>query len=83
MIFSFDNQPPIDTADLTSEERHVIQKLMAWHSLADSMDFYTAKVQQALNTGWNHSGPVRPSPELKRIMRHLEETLALKLAPAE
>ena len=48
MIITTDSGQVIDTADLSPEERHVIQKLLAWMTLVDSVDqFYPEKKQQA------------------------------------
>ena len=79
MIFTLDNKKTIDTAAMTAEERHIIQKLMAWQSLAPSLAFYREKQQAALQAGWNQSGPVRPGPGLAAIMRILEKQLLDRL----
>ncbi len=43
MIISTDSGRVIDTGDLSPEERHVIQKLLAWMTLVDSVDQFIQK----------------------------------------
>ncbi len=79
MIIRTDSGHPIDTADLSPEERHVIQKLLAWMTLVDSMDQFCQKKEQALAAGWNDSGPVRETRALTRIIQHLEKQVRQRL----
>lgn len=79
MIVTADSGQVIDTATLSPEERHVIQKLMAWMTLVDSMDQFSEKKRQALAAGWNNSGPVRESRALSLIVRHLEKQVRQRL----
>jgi hypothetical protein len=79
MIISTDSGQVIDTADLSPEERHVIQKLLAWMTLVDSVDQFTRKKTQALAAGWNNSGPVRETRALSQIIRHLEKQVRHRL----
>lgn len=74
MIIHLDKQTAIDTArDLGPEERHVVQKLMAWKTLVTSVGQFREKKEQALAAGWNDSGPVRETRNLTLIYRHLEK----------
>ena len=65
----------MDTDTLSPEERHIIQKLMAWASLVDSPAKFRAKKEEALKAGWNNSGPVRESRALSLVSRSLEKKL--------
>jgi hypothetical protein len=79
MIIRTDKGQPIDTADLSPEERHVIQKLLAWMTLVDSVDQFRQKIHQALAAGWNDSGPIRETRALTRIVQHLEKQVRKRL----
>ncbi|MDT8380122.1 MAG: hypothetical protein RQ739_14640 [Desulfotignum sp.] len=79
MIIRTDSGPVIDTADLSPEERHVIQKLLAWMTLVDTVDQFYQKKQQALAAGWNDSGPIRESRSLSLVIRHLEKQVRQRL----
>jgi hypothetical protein len=79
MIIRTDSGQTIDTADLSPEERHVIQKLMAWMTLVDSMEQFSQKKQQALAAGWNDSGPVRETRALSVVFGHLEKQVRQRL----
>ena len=79
MIIKTESGQTIDTADLGPEERHVIQKLMAWMTLVDSMEQFSQKKQQALAAGWNESGPVRETRALSVVIRHLEKQVRQRL----
>jgi hypothetical protein len=64
----------IDTEkDLTAPERHIIQKLLFWEDLAESVEHFQHKVEEALQKGWNDSGPVSLRPVLREIIKDLEE----------
>ena len=69
----------IDTATLSSEERHILQKLFAWKSLVDSVALFREKKKEALKTGWNNSGPVPESRALSLVIAHLETQVRLRL----
>lgn len=69
----------IDTATLSSEERHILQKLFAWKSLVDSVALFREKKKDALKAGWNNSGPVSESRALSLVMAHLETQVRLRL----
>ena len=80
MIIDCGSGRQVDTARLSPEERHVIQKLMAWHSLADSMTMFRDKTEDALQAGWNDSGPVARTRALDHVIDSLEKTLRHRLA---
>ncbi len=65
--------------DLTAPERHILQKLFLWESMAVSLEQFREKKGEALTKGWNRSGPVKESPAMKRIIQHLETSLAHRL----
>jgi hypothetical protein len=64
---SFDTQK-----DLTAPERHILQKLFFWKSMAVSVEQFREKKADALRKGWNNSGPVSESPAMTKITRDLE-----------
>ena len=66
--------------DLTSEERHVLQKLFLWESLAVSVEQFREEKKNALLKGWNYSGEISESPALRSIINHLEKKLILRLS---
>jgi len=65
--------------DLTAPERHILQKLFAWETMAESVLQFREKKGKALNDGWNGSGPVSASPALKAICMDLEKKVAARL----
>jgi len=65
--------------DLTAPERHILQKLFLWKSMASSLDEFREKKEIALLKGWNNSGPVPESPALKSIIMDLEKKVSLRL----
>ncbi|MDD9301373.1 MAG: hypothetical protein HUK40_03105 [Desulfobacter sp.] len=79
MIICCDNGRQVDTSRLSPEERHIIQKLLAWNSLADSVAMFQEKIQAALAAGWNDSGPVARTPGLSLVIDHLEKKLRNRL----
>jgi len=79
MIITTDSGQTIDTVDLSPEERHVIQKLLAWMTLVDTVEQFRQKKQQALAAGWNDSGPVRETRSLSLVFRHLEKQVRQRL----
>jgi len=80
MKFELENGQTIDTAAMGPEERHILQKLLAWQSLVDSVAGFREKVTQALAAGWNGSGPVGLSPGLSRVIREMERQVAKRLS---
>ena len=79
MIIITSSGEKIDTAALSSEERHILQKLFAWKSMVDSMALFREKKKDALKNGWNNSGPVSESRALSLVIAHLENQVRLRL----
>ena len=80
MIIATKDGKTFDTeTDLTAPERHILQKLFLWKSLASSLEVFRDKKEQALLKGWNHSGPIRETPALKDIIRDLEQKVIARL----
>ena len=80
MILNLGNGQFFDTeTDLTAQERHVLQKLFLWKSMASSVEEFRNKKEEALHKGWNGSGPIRESDALRAIVRDLEEKVTLRL----
>ena len=80
MIITLKDGTSIDTAtDLTAPERHILQKLFLWESLASSIREFREKKEEALLKGWNHSGPVSESIHLKKVIEILEEKVSHRL----
>ena len=65
--------------DLTAPERHVLQKLFAWQDMADSVEQFREKKEEALQKGWNNSGPITESFALKIINKHMEKKVIDRL----
>jgi len=65
--------------DLTAPERHILQKLFLWESMASSLDEFKKRRDDALLKGWNNSGPVTESTALKSIILDLERKVSLRL----
>ena len=79
MIIQLSKWEVIDTADLTSEERHILQKLILWESSVASLAEFREKTIAAMEAGWGDSGPVDRSRNLDRIIHYLEGRVALRL----
>jgi hypothetical protein len=80
MIIQTKSGRSIDTAtDLTAAERHMLQKLVIWESMASSLDEFREKRKLALLRGWNDSGPIRESEVMKTIVDEMEEKVANRL----
>jgi hypothetical protein len=47
--------------------------------MASSVEEFRKKKEEALQKGWNRSGPVRESDALRAIVRDLEEKVILRL----
>ena len=65
--------------DLDAPERHVLQKLFLWKSMASSLEEFRLKTEEALHRGWNDSGPILKSAALKTIVEDLERDLTARL----
>lgn len=77
MIITTQNGQQFDTnQDLTASERHVLQKLFLWESMASSLQEFKEKKKAALSKGWNNSGAVDQSDALKKIILDLEAKVA-------
>jgi hypothetical protein len=73
MIFTTKSGQSFDTEkDLTAPERHILQKLFLWKSMASSVEEFRRKKQEALARGWNDSGPIPESRSLRCITDDLE-----------
>ena len=80
MIITTKDGKSFNTAtDLTAPERHILQKLFLWESMASSLDEFKEKKEDALFKGWNNSGPVLESPALRSIIIDLEKKVSLRL----
>ncbi|MBN1105808.1 MAG: hypothetical protein JXL84_20530 [Deltaproteobacteria bacterium] len=80
MIITTRNGKTIDTErDLTAPERHVLQKLFLWKSMAESIEQFREKKESALIRGWNNSGSIAESPNLKSVITDLEEKVLHRL----
>jgi hypothetical protein len=66
-------------ADFSSPERHVLQKLLLWGEMAESVEVFRRKKAAALEAGWNNSGPIRESRALKTVTEDLEGRVARRL----
>ncbi len=70
----------IDTErDLTAPERHILQKLLLWRSMAVSIEQFREKKDRALLKGWNESGPVHESLNLRKVISKLEDEVVTRL----
>jgi hypothetical protein len=80
MIFTTRHGESFDTQkDLTAPERHILQKLFFWKSMAVSVEQFREKKAEALRKGWNNSGPVSESTAMSKITQDLEEKVLLRL----
>lgn len=80
MIITTRDGKKINTeSDLTAAERHILQKLFLWKSMANSLGQFREKAEQALQKGWNESGPVNESQNLKTIISDLEQKVIDRL----
>jgi len=80
MIITTRNGRSFDTdRDLTAPERHILQKLFAWESMAISLEHFRDKKEEALRKGWNNSGPIRESAAFEIILRDMESNVMARL----
>lgn len=80
MIIKIRDGKGFDTnIDLTAAERHILQKLFLWESLATSIREFRHRKREAFEKGWNNSGPISESPPMKEIIHHLEEKVTARL----
>ena len=80
IINTRDGQSFETNRDLTAPERHILQKLFAWESMATSLEQFREKKKEALYKGWNNSGPVIESIALKAIIRELERKVSIRIS---
>ena len=82
MIINTVDGKTIDTEiDLSAEERHILQKLFLWESMAESIEQFRDEKEKALLKGWNCSGEISETPAMKSIINHLEKKLISRLSP--
>ncbi len=65
--------------ELSPPENHILQQLLLWKDSVQSVEEFRNKKAEALQQGWNGSGPIRESQVLSGIVRDLEEKLAQRL----
>ena len=83
MIITTTSGESFDTEkDLTAPERHILQKLFLWESMATTLDQFREKKDEALLKSWNNSGPVEESRALKIIIGNLEKKVITRLKKA-
>ncbi|MCP4665840.1 MAG: hypothetical protein GY849_05700 [Deltaproteobacteria bacterium] len=82
MITTTDGQSFDTDRDLTAPERHILQKLFLWESMAATLHQFKEKKEEALLKGWNNSGPVEESRALKSIIGDLEKKVVTRLRKA-
>jgi hypothetical protein len=76
MIITLSTGRKINTeTDLSAEERHIVQKLYAWASVLDSKEAFREKRTQALEAGWNFSGPVAQRQLLREVLDDIEKKI--------
>jgi len=79
IINTRDGQSFETNRDLTAPERHILQKLFAWESMATSLEQFREKKKEALHKGWNNSGSVTESSALKAIIKNLERKVSIRI----
>jgi hypothetical protein len=80
MVITTRNGETFDTErDLTAPERHILQKLFLWESLASSLKEFREKKEAALRNGWNQSGPVKEGRILSLVIEDLEIRITSRL----
>jgi len=80
MIIHLRNGKTFDTdRDLSSPERHILQKMFAWEWSAESVAQFREKRDEAVRVGWNGSGPIQIGNSLKAIMRDMEKKVRDRL----
>ncbi len=80
MLFKTKGGQSFDTqADLTAPERHILQKLFLWETMASSTDEFREKKDAALENGWNDSGPISGSSALNSIISELERRVSARI----
>lgn len=73
----------VDTdQELTSPQRHVLQKLLAWEHLGLSLSDFAARRAKALQQGWDGRGPVQASAAFQAVADDLAARLGARLGQA-
>jgi hypothetical protein len=81
MIYTTKDDKSFDTeTDLTAPERHILQKLFLWESMASDSYEFRKKKDEALVKGWNNSGQVQESPSLRSIIEDMEKKVSIRVA---
>ncbi len=65
--------------DLNAPERHILQKLFLWETMATSILEFREKKEEALFKGWNNSGPIKERQALSDIIHELEGKISFRL----
>ena len=65
--------------DFSSPERQVLQKLLIWQEMATSVEVFRRKKIEALEAGWNNSGPIQEGRALRCVIQDLEARVARRL----
>lgn len=80
MLFTTEDGKSFDTqTDLTAPDRHILQKLFLWETMASSIEEFREKKDAALENGWNDSGPISGSLALKTIISELERRVSVRI----
>jgi len=80
MIIHLADKSEVDTErDLSSAEKHILQKLLCYKVYAQSVAEFRQKKEKAFRVGWNDSGPVRETPIMAKVAEKLEAELRLRL----
>jgi len=80
MLITIADGQSFDTdQNLSAAERHVLQKLLLWRDLAKSVEEFREQQRRALQSGWDHSGPISGSRALRLILEDLEKQVAARL----
>lgn len=80
MLFTTKDGKSFDTqGDLTGPERHILQKLFLWETMASSIQEFREKKDSSLENGWNDSGPISESSALQSIILELERRVSERI----
>jgi len=80
MIIDLGDGRSVDTEkDLCAAERHILQKMFIWETMARSVEEFKESKVRAFRLGWNHSGPVVESAVMSAILKSLEEKVVTRL----
>ena len=80
MIIATTDGRKLDTQrDLTSGERHILQKLFLWEVMAVTLEQFREERAKAFRKGWNNSGPITENPAMRSIIADMERRLIARL----